>query len=227
VANVNLLSSFDRRELDFTICFSSSVECMPTHADSTDIETPAAPLAVAVIIGSVRTGRLGRVMANWFVTVGEARADVVFDLIDLAEVDLPLAGTTPGGVADSPIADRLDAADAFVVITPEYNHSYPAALKNAIDWHYTQWKFKPVAFVGYGAGSGGVRAVEHLRLVFAELSAATTRNIVLVRAPWERLNPEMAFVPDPGHVGAAQATLDELVWWARALRAARRVDAGP
>ena len=201
---------------------------MPTQAEfSADIETPGEPLAVAVIIGSVRTGRLGQVMANWIVGVGEARHDLVFDVIDLADIDLPLAGTQPGGGAGSPIADRLDAADAFVIVTPEYNHSYPAALKNAIDWHYTQWKFKPVAFVGYGAGSGGVRAVEHLRLVFSELSVATTRNTVHISAPWERLNPEMAFVPEPGHVRAAKATLDELIWWGQALRAARSVYPGP
>lgn len=180
-----------------------------------------APLTVAVIVGSVRQPRVGRALADWFVPQAEARPGLTIDLIDLAEIDLPLCDTPIGGNPTSPIADRLAAADAFVVLTPEYNHSFPAALKNAIDWHYRQWHFKPVAFVSYGAGSGGIRAVEQLRLVFAELYAVTTRNGVVLRAPWNQLGPQ-GFQADEGAIGSANATLDELTWWARALQAARR-----
>jgi hypothetical protein len=109
-------------------------------------------LSLAVIVGSVRQPRVGRVIANWFVDLAARRMDLAIDLMDLAEVTLPLADTQPGGSATSPIADRLASADAYVIVTPEYNHSFPAALKNAIDWHYREWMFKPVAFVSYGAG---------------------------------------------------------------------------
>lgn len=179
------------------------------------------PVTIAIIIGSVRRPRLGRVVANWLRTRTDERSDLTVDLIDLAEVDLPLAGTEPGGRSDSPLSPRLHAADGFVVVTPEYNHSFPAALKNAIDWHMAEWARKPVAFVSYGAGSGGIRAVEQLRLVFAELSAATTRTAVALSAPWERLSEEGMLALDPGADAAADATIEDLVWWARALRAAR------
>lgn len=180
------------------------------------------PSTVAVLVGSVRQPRVGRSIANWFVAHGSRRADLDLDLVDLAEVALPFADTPPGGNAASPISERLAAADAFVVVTPEYNHSFPAALKNAIDWHYREWARKPVAFVSYGASSGGIRAVEQLRLVFAEVQAATTRSGVVLRAPWERLDIAGRLIDDEPLRQAADATLTELAWWAEALRAARR-----
>ncbi|MGC4811556.1 NADPH-dependent FMN reductase [Micromonospora sp. DT228] len=181
-----------------------------------------APPTVAVLVGSVRQPRVGRSIADWFVAHAGRRADLDLDLVDLAEVPLPLVDTPPGGNAASPISARLAAADAFVVVTPEYNHSFPAALKNAIDWHYQEWARKPVAFVSYGAGSGGIRAVEQLRLVFAEVQAATTRSGVVLRAPWERLDDTGRLVDDEPLRQAADATLSELAWWAEALRVARR-----
>ncbi len=184
----------------------------------------ASPTSIGIIVGSVRRPRLGRVVANWLLTRTVPRTDLVTDLIDLAEVDLPLDGVQPGGVSDSPLSPRLHAVDGFIVVTPEYNHSFPAALKNAIDWHMSEWARKPVAFVSYGAGSGGIRAVEQLRLVFAELSAATTRTSVVMTAPWDRLGDNGALVSDAGLDAAGDATLDELVWWSRALRTAREDD---
>ncbi|MEU7589383.1 NAD(P)H-dependent oxidoreductase [Micromonospora sp. NPDC049230] len=181
------------------------------------------PPTVAVLVGSVRQPRVGRSIADWFVAHAGRRGDLGLDLVDLAEVPLPFADTPPGGNAASPISARLAAADAFVVVTPEYNHSFPAALKNAIDWHYREWARKPVAFVSYGAGSGGIRAVEQLRLVFAEVQAATTRSGVVLRAPWERLDDTGRLVDDEPLRQAADATLSELAWWAEALRVARRV----
>ncbi|MBM0233262.1 NAD(P)H-dependent oxidoreductase [Micromonospora sp. STR1_7] len=181
-----------------------------------------APPTIAVLVGSVRQPRVGRSIADWFVAHAGRRTDLGLDLVDLAEVALPFSDTPPGGNPASPISGRLAAADAFVVVTPEYNHSFPAALKNAIDWHYREWARKPVAFVSYGASSGGLRAVEQLRLVFAELQAATTRSGVVLRAPWERLDSAGRLVDDEPLRRAADATLSELAWWAEALRAARR-----
>ncbi|KAB1938791.1 NAD(P)H-dependent oxidoreductase [Micromonospora sp. ALFpr18c] len=182
-----------------------------------------APPSIAVLVGSVRQSRVGRSIADWFVAHAARRNGLDLDLVDLAEVALPFADTPPGGNSASPISGRLAAADAFVVVTPEYNHSFPAALKNAIDWHYQEWVRKPVAFVSYGAGSGGIRAVEQLRLVFAEVQAATTRSGVVLRAPWERLDDNGRLVDDEPLRRAADATLSELTWWAEALRVARQV----
>src|SRR5690606_34993089 len=112
-------------------------------------------------------------------------------------------------------------ADAFVIVTPEYNHSYPASLKTLIDWHFTEWQAKPVAFVSYGGLAGGLRAVEHLRGVLAELHAVTVRDTVSFHQAWERFGPDSRPVDAAESTTAAKTMLDQLVWWARALREAR------
>jgi NAD(P)H-dependent FMN reductase len=183
-------------------------------------------LRLAVILGSVRDGRFGPTVAHWFVGEAEHRDDIVVDLIDLADVPIGSAGPTmtppPETLAAlGELTPRLDAADAFVVVTPEYNHSYPAALKNSIDWHNTQFHAKPVAFVSYGGISGGLRAVEHLRAVFTELHAVTTRDTVSFHNVWEQFDGDGK--PKDPHRPAAAATalLDQVSWWARALKDAR------
>jgi NAD(P)H-dependent FMN reductase len=180
-------------------------------------------LRIAVVIGSVRTPRLADPLAAWLERELTALGWLDLDMIDLAAVSLPMHAMLPGGAAASPIAGRLADADGFVLLTPEYNHSYPAALKNAIDWHLTEWAYKPVAFVGYG-GSGGIRAVEHLRAVFPELRATTVRESVLLPMAWEHLDADGRFVPPPGTEGALRATMNELRVWARALRSHRLAD---
>jgi NAD(P)H-dependent FMN reductase len=112
------------------------------------------PFQLAVIVGSIREGRFGTTVARWFAKQAEQRGDMAVDLIDLAEAQLPVVlpafGNKPSAETTAALAavtPRLDAADAFVVVTPEYNHSFPASLKNAIDWHYKQWQAKPVGFV--------------------------------------------------------------------------------
>ncbi|MFI0738122.1 NADPH-dependent FMN reductase [Streptomyces sp. NPDC021100] len=180
-----------------------------------------APLRLAVIVGSTREGRFGPTVADWFVREAGAHAGFDVDVIDLADAGIPntLSGEpTPEVAAVTP---RLAAADAFVVITPEYNHSYPASLKAAIDWHFPQWQAKPVAFVSYGGVSGGLRAVEHLRQVFAELHAVTVRDTVSFHMAWERFDQEGEPLDAAVVNGAAKRMLDQLVWWGRALRQAR------
>ncbi|MFD0967233.1 NADPH-dependent FMN reductase [Plantactinospora endophytica] len=183
---------------------------------------PAPDLTLAVIVGSVRRPRVGRIVADWFTETARRRTYLAVDLVDLAEVDLPLSGTPAGGNPNSPIAGRLASADGFVVVTPEYNHSFPAALKNAIDWHYREWMFKPVGFVSYGASSGGIRAVEQLRLVFPELYGATTRNAVAIAGPRRLVDQNGTLVVDAPTRQAADTMLTELTWWARTLRTGRR-----
>ncbi|GAA0338411.1 NAD(P)H-dependent oxidoreductase [Actinoallomurus spadix] len=185
---------------------------------------------VAVIVGSVREGRFGTTVADWFAGQARQRADVEVDVIDLAEVGLPLTfpafGSAPASEtarALEKVTPRLAAADAFVVVTPEYNHSFPASLKNVIDWHNAEWHAKPVGFVSYGGLSGGLRAVEHLRPVFAEVHAVTVRETVSFHQAWERFDAEGRPVDPAGCETAAKALLDQLLWWARALREARAV----
>ncbi|MFC5654289.1 NAD(P)H-dependent oxidoreductase [Streptomyces nogalater] len=180
-------------------------------------------LRIAVVIGSVRRPRMADPLAAWLERELTAAYRLDLDMIDLASVSLPMHEMRAGGAAVSPIAGRLADADAFVFLTPEYNHSFPAPVKNVIDWHFTEWAYKPVAFVGYG-GSGGVRAIEQLRAVFPELRATTVRESVLLPMPWEHLDADGRFVPPPGARQALHATMRELQVWARALRSLRAAD---
>lgn len=178
------------------------------------------PLRTVVIIGSTREGRFGPTVAQWFVEQARTRADLDIDVLDLADVDLPdrLGSEAPQLATESP---RLAAADAFVVVTPEYNHSYPAPLKTLIYWHHREWQAKPVGFVAYGGMSGGLRAVEHLRGVFAELHATTVRDAVSFHGAWDRFDTDERPIDPAGCNAAAKVLLDQLGWWGHALRAAR------
>ncbi|WP_069166323.1 NADPH-dependent FMN reductase [Nocardia altamirensis] len=183
------------------------------------------PVQLAVIVGSTRAGRFGPTVAKWFVDHVDRRGDVAADLIDLAEDRLPEQMSheiepEAARVLDT-LGARLAAADAFVVVTPEYNHSYPAPLKNAIDWHFTQWQAKPIGFVSYGGVSGGLRAVEHLRHVFAELHAVTVRETVSFHGAAQLFDPTGKPTEPAAPAAAAEQLLNQLVWWGSALRTAR------
>ena len=107
------------------------------------------------------------------------------------------------------------------MVTPEYNHGYPASLKQAIDLAHHQWQAKPVAFVSYGGISGGLRAVEQLRQVFAELHATTVRDTVSFHLAHGAFDATGEPVDTTGPATAAKTLLDQLTWWAAALRTAR------
>jgi NAD(P)H-dependent FMN reductase len=185
----------------------------------------AESIRLAVIIGSVREGRFGPTVANWFVGQAGQRAEFDIDVIDLAAHELPIVITSQpspeGARALGEVMPRVEAADAFVVVTPEYNHSFPASLKNAIDWHSTQWHAKPVAFVSYGGISGGLRAVEALRLVFAEVHAVAIRATVSFHGAWGQFDADGEPLDSAGCNTAAKGMLDQLAWWAVTLREAR------
>ncbi|WP_156722721.1 NADPH-dependent FMN reductase [Streptomyces apocyni] len=194
-------------------------------ADLAADSTADAPLRVAVIIGSNREGRFGPVIADWFLSRVRAHADFEVDLVDVAEAELPTSfrQTPDAESALATITPKLAAADAFVVLTPEFNHSFPASLKNLVDWHYGEWQAKPVAFVSYGGMSGGLRAVEQLRQVFAELHAVTVRDTVSFHNAGAHFD-DSGRHRDPAQADAAAKTmLDQLHWWARALRDAKAV----
>ncbi|SCF76923.1 NADPH-dependent FMN reductase [Streptomyces sp. Ncost-T10-10d] len=186
-----------------------------------------APLKVAVILASNREGRFAPVVSDWFLSRTIGRPDIETDLIDIAELDLPIAlSYRPDADAQAQLASvstRLAKADAFVVITPEYNHSYPAPLKNLIDRHHAEWQAKPVAFVSYGGVSGGLRAVEHLRQVFAELHSVGIRETVSFHNAGALFDDEGRHKDPAGCDAAAKTLLDQLVWWGRTLRDAKAV----
>ncbi len=179
------------------------------------------PLNIAVIVGSTREGRFGDTIARWFTTQARERVDMRVDVVDLAAVDLPSVLSHHSSPALQAYAERIDRADAFVVVTPEYNHAYPASLKQAIDLLNAPWKRKPVGFVSYGGLSGGLRAVEQLRLVFAELHATTVRDTVSFHNAWSLFDPAGELLDPTGATVATKTMLDELAWWATALRTAR------
>ncbi|CCH30698.1 NAD(P)H-dependent oxidoreductase [Actinosynnema sp. NPDC047251] len=173
------------------------------------------PLHIAVIIGSTRQGRVGDAIGRWAAEIAGGRADVEVELVDLADYEFPASYPDQPTAAMRRFVGRVAWADGFVVVTPEYNRSFPASLKQAIDFAYDEWHAKPAAFVSYGYRSEGVYAVEQLRTVFTELHVMTMRNGVGVNLlDDEPLDSEQ-------RRRAATTMLDQLTWWAVALRDAR------
>ncbi|MEU1892506.1 NADPH-dependent FMN reductase [Streptomyces pristinaespiralis] len=199
---------------------------MDLNTPDTTSDRPSA-LKLAVIIGSNRDGRFGPTVADWFVSRAARREDFTVDVVDLADADLPTAlsySPSPEVRAElAKLTPKLAAADAFVVVTPEYNHSFPAGLKNVIDRHYGEWQAKPVGFVSYGGISGGLRAVEQLRQVFAELHAVTVRDTVSFHNAGAHFDDEGNHRDPAAPDAAAKTMLDQLAWWAEALRSAKSV----
>ncbi|UJB46246.1 NADPH-dependent FMN reductase [Streptomyces sp. A1-5] len=190
---------------------------------------------LVILVGSVREGRFGPVVSSWVAEQAVAHGGFEVEVVDLAEVDLPLALPAaspkfagadyprPAGMAG--LTEALEGADAVLIVTPEYNHSYPASLKSAIDWHFTQWTAKPVAFVSYGGAAGGRHAVLHLENVLTELHAVTIRDGLAFPnyfTAWTAGRPD-----DPQAAGYAKSMLDQLSWWAGALKNARAAEPYP
>jgi NAD(P)H-dependent FMN reductase len=186
-------------------------------------------LRLVIIVGSVRQGRFGPVVAKWVAEQAQQHDGFQVEVVDLADIEIPLelpaappkfAGPDyprPSGMA--PLTAALEQADATVIVTPEYNHSYPASVKAAIDWHFTQWTAKPVGFVSYGGTAGGRHAVLHLESVLTELHAVTIRDGLSFPnyfTGWEDGQPL-----DANAAAYAKAMLDQLAWWAVSLRTAR------
>ncbi|GHE92520.1 FMN reductase [Streptomyces spiralis] len=184
---------------------------------------------LVIIVGSVREGRFGPVVASWVAEQAREHGGFDVEVVDLADVEIPLSlpAASPKFAGDSyprpeamaPLTSRLEQAEAFILVTPEYNHSYPASLKAAIDWHFTQWTAKPVAFVSYGGAAGGRHAVLHLENVLTELHAVTIRDGLAFPnyfTGWQDGQPL-----DPEASAYAKTLLDQLAWWAAALSSAR------
>jgi NAD(P)H-dependent FMN reductase len=184
-------------------------------------------LRIAVILGSTRPGRNGEAVAKWVHGIATTRSDADYELIDLKEINLPLldeAVPPSRGQYSQPHtkawAAKIDSFDAFVFVTPEYNHGTSGALKNAIDFLYKEWNNKAAGFVGYGS-AGGTRAVESLRLVMGELMVADVRAQVALSLFTDFENFSQ-FKPAPQQEQAVHTMLDQVVAWGTAMRSVRR-----
>jgi NAD(P)H-dependent FMN reductase len=181
-----------------------------------------------VIVGSTRPGRVGLPVSRWFADVAGEHGAFDVEVLDLAEIDLPLM--------DEPHHPRLrryehghtkawsatvDRGDAYVFVTPEYNHSFGAPLKNAIDYLHNEWLHKPVGFVSYGGVSGGTRAVQALKPVVGALKMTALTDAVNIPFVHQQVE-DGRFVPNEVTVKAATAMLDELERYAASLRDLRR-----
>jgi NAD(P)H-dependent FMN reductase len=178
-------------------------------------------IKLALIYGSARKGRFCDKVAAWAATEIAAHGGFTIDVIDPAVDGLTVTADADGSARANSLWDRMAQADAFVVVTPEYNHGYPAPLKSLIDSVGVEWHAKPVAFVSYGGTSGGLRAVEQLRQVFAELHTVTVRDGVSFAGAWEQFDEAGTLLEPDRHRRAMSTMLARLHWWAIALRAAR------
>ena len=179
------------------------------------------PNKLAIIIGSVREGRFGPTVATWFANQARQHEGFEVDVIDLADFDFPASMASSPDATD--FANRIGQADAVAVITPEYNHSYPGPLKTAIDSVGREWHAKPVGLISYGGMSGGLRAVEPLRVVFAEVHAVTIRDTVSFHGAWAQFDDDGEPLNADIVNTAARTLLNQLEWWAVSLKEARAI----
>jgi len=184
---------------------------------------------IGIVIGSTREGRFGEKPGHWIHEIARQRTDLEVELIDLRDHPLPFFNE-PMSPAWAPVkneaarrwADKLATLDGLIVVTPEYNHGPSAVLKNAFDYAYKEFIRKPIGFVGYG-GVGAARAIEQLRLVAVELQMAPVRHAVHIGMVeflgiWQQ---GKTFDDFPHLAQAASAMLDDIAWWASALKGAR------
>ncbi|QKV97002.1 NAD(P)H-dependent oxidoreductase [Streptomyces sp. NA02950] len=179
------------------------------------------PHRLAVVIGSVRQGRIGPGVASWFAQEARKHGHFAIDVIDLAEARLPELLTDEPPTEVRALAPRLAAADAFVLVTPEYNRSFPASLKTAIDWYVEEWQAKPVGLVSYGGIGAGIRSSEALRPVLTELHAVVVRDAINIRNVWEDMDDSGTLRAPAELDAAAKVLLDQLAWWGTALHDAK------
>lgn len=176
-------------------------------------------LNLAIIVGSVRDGRFGPKAAEWFAAEANTYEGYDVNIVDLADYDFPIDMSRNESV--NSFADQIEKADVIVVVAQEYNHSFGGTLKVALDALREEWKGKAVGFVSYGALSGGLRAVEHLRVVFAELHATTIRETIAFPMYYQNLDENGMPIQTEALATATRAFLENLEWWGVATREMR------
>ena len=189
-------------------------------------------LNIKVIIGSTRQGRFSEKPAQWIFEEVKKLEGVEVELLDLRDYEMPFFDSpispsmAKGQYSNETVkkwAEKINDGDAFIIVTPEYNHSTSGVLKNAIDWISPEWNKKPVAFMSYGS-VGGARAVEQLRLIAVELQMAPIREAIHING--EQYFPVIMGGGDPqkllaGYKDKAKNMISQLLWWAKALKIAR------
>lgn len=176
---------------------------------------------LTMIYGSARQGRLCDRVADWLAAQIEAHGGFAVERLDPAQREVANGIGGKDRAAQLAIRHQIGASEAFVVVTPEYNHSFAAPLKALIDTAYAEWHAKPVAFVSYGGMSGGIRAVEHLRTIFAELHAVGLRDGVCFANVWNLFDETGALIHPQAAQDGARLMLERLQWWALTLRQGR------
>ncbi|ABR48146.1 NADPH-dependent FMN reductase [Alkaliphilus metalliredigens QYMF] len=182
---------------------------------------------IGIILGSTRPGRNGEAVAKWVLEQSKKRTDAEFEIVDIADYNLPLLDEAYPAMMQQYSKDhtkkwseKIKEFDGYIVVTPEYNHSTSGALKNAIDYLNVEWGDKAAGFVSYGS-AGGSRAVEHLRQIFAELKVATVRAQIMFSLFTDFVNMS-EFTPDARHENSAQDLFDQLISWSKALKTTRQ-----
>jgi NAD(P)H-dependent FMN reductase len=183
-------------------------------------------LKVGIIVGSTRPGRKAAAVAKWAHDILKSRKDAEFEMVDIEDYKLPLLDEPMPPIMHQyskphtkAWSEKIASLDAYIFVTPEYNHGTSAALKNAIDFLYHEWNNKAAGFIGYGS-AGGVRAVENLRLVMGELKVGDVRAQVSLSMFTDFENFTI-FKPLEHHDKAVHLMADEVIAWGGALRTLR------
>lgn len=186
-------------------------------------------IKIKILTGSVRPGRFNPQPVKWIYEIAKKRKDISVEVLDLAKINLPLL--------DEPIPPSqhnyskpytkkwskiIASADGFIFVTPEYNHSVSPVLKNAIDYLWFEWQYKPVSYISYGSGAGGARAVEHLRGIAGETKMYDLRDQILLPNYWEQKDEKGVYQFSEQQVQLANKILDDLTFWAKTMKQARK-----
>jgi NAD(P)H-dependent FMN reductase len=181
-----------------------------------------------VIIASTRPMRKGPIVADWFLKIAKQHSSFDIEVLDLKEINLPFLNE-----AEHPRLQKyahehtkqwsktISEADAFVIITPEYNFGYPATIKNALDYLTIEWSDKPMCFVSYGGVSAGTRAVQELKSPVTTLGMMPLPQAVNIPFFNQFINSEGAFEANEPLIVSANAMLNKLLDWAKALKTMR------
>lgn len=181
-----------------------------------------------IITSTTRPERKGIAIAEWIYALAAAHDGINAELLDLAKINLPLMDESNhprlGKYEHQYTKDwsaKIDEADAFIIVLAEYNYGFPAPIKNAIDYLFTEWAYKPVGIVSYGGVSGGLRAAQMLKQVLTTLQMVPLNNGVTIPFFPKFFNPDGSFTGDEAHVKSAGAMFTDLSKWAEALKALR------
>jgi NAD(P)H-dependent FMN reductase len=189
---------------------------------------------IGIVIGTTRAARFADGPTQWLLQLADRRSDASFELVDLRDYPMPFfeearspAFIKPENAVVQRWSARMAALDAYIFVTAEYNHSISGVLKNALDYLYPEVNRKPATFLAYGS-SGGARAVEHLRHILAEMQVASIKHTVHVGMieMLGMLREGKTMGDYPYLVEPANKMLDEIIWWAKTLRAGREAGAG-